>query len=96
VWSAGGTVYPSADSAADDGLEGVEVILTDAEEHEIRLVTNAAGNFWTPEPLVAPFNVALEYQGRRIEMPEAPPAGSCNACHGLPPIAGAPGRIYAP
>jgi hypothetical protein len=24
------------------------------------------------------------------------PAGSCNACHAVPPIAGAPGRIYAP
>ena len=96
VWTAGGTVYPSADAAIDEGLEGVEVILTDAEGLEVRLMTNAVGNFWTAEPLVAPFSVALEVEGRRIEMPEPPPAGSCNACHALPPIAGAPGRIYAP
>jgi hypothetical protein len=96
VWSAAGTVFAHPDSRIDGGLEGVTVILTDAEGHEERLVTNAAGNFWTARPLADPFTAALEYEDQRIEMPEPPPAGSCNACHALPPIAGAPGRIYAP
>lgn len=45
----------------------------------------------------------LEHDGRTIEMPYGPPAGSCNACHSIPsvgsnPTTGAktPGRIYAP
>ncbi|HKO53435.1 MAG TPA: hypothetical protein VJV79_37255 [Polyangiaceae bacterium] len=29
-------------------------------------------------------------------MPCSPPAGLCNACHKLPPIGAAPGRIYVP
>jgi hypothetical protein len=60
------------------------------------LTTNAAGNFYTARPLPRGFLVALEYQGQSIQMPCSPPGGLCNACHTLPPIGQAPGRIFIP
>lgn len=96
IWTAAGTVYPAADSAIDEGLEGVSVILSGPNRDEVRLVTNAVGNFYTVEPLATPFEARLEYQGRIRRMPVAPPAGACNACHAMPPISGAPGRLFAP
>jgi hypothetical protein len=97
TWSAGGTVYAKADAKADEGVEGVDVILSDADGKLIeKLVTNSVGNFYTPTPLPRGFKVALEYQGQRIEMPCPPPAGLCNLCHSDPPTGAAPGRIYVP
>ena len=96
VWTAAGTVYASRDAPIAEGLPCVTVTLTGADGAEVVLTTNAAGNFYTPAPLLTPFTVELEYEGRTISMPTAPPAGSCNACHAQPPIADAPGRIYAP
>jgi hypothetical protein len=29
-------------------------------------------------------------------MPCPPPAGNCGACHSVPPIGAAPGRIFVP
>lgn len=97
VWSLGGTVYERADAAADEGVSGVDVLITSADGKLIeKLTSNAAGNFYTATPLPTGFGVALEYQGARIAMPCPPPAGLCNACHNDPPIGQAPGRIYVP
>ena len=71
--------------------------LRDARGIEVRLLTNAAGNFYTAEPLEGPIDVTLERAGRTIKMPTPAPAGSCNFCHAQPPIPEGPaGRIYAP
>ncbi len=97
VWSLGGTVYPRADAEAEEGVAGVDVLISDANDALIeRLTTNAVGNFYTATPLAPGFRVALEYQGQRIAMPCPPPAGLCNACHNNPPIGQARGRIYIP
>jgi hypothetical protein len=96
TWTAAGTVFPAANSPLDEGLEGVSVVLTGANGAEVRLVTNTVGNFYTGQPLASPFTARLEYGGRRKEMPFSPPAGSCNACHAMPPLSEAPGRIFAP
>lgn len=97
TWSAGGTVYAKADAKPDEGLAGVDVLITAPDGTLLeKLVTNEAGNFYTPTPLPAGFKVALEYLGEHIAMPCPPPAGLCNACHNNPPIGGAPGRIYIP
>ncbi len=95
-WSAAGTVYESPDAPREAGIGGVSVILTDVSGKEVRLVTNEVGNFYTAEVLQRPLAVALERSGRRIEMPFAPPAGSCNACHSVPAVGNAPGRMFAP
>lgn len=97
VWSLGGTVFPSPDADRCDGVEGAVVrVMDEAKNPIVELTTSAAGNFWTAVPLPENFRVAVVYEGRTIEMPVSPPAGSCNACHSQPPIGGAPGRIYLP
>jgi hypothetical protein len=96
-WGAGGTVFPSFDADPRDGVAGVSVLLVDARGVEVRLLTNSAGNFYTPEPLEGPIDVTLQKNGRTIKMPTPAPAGSCNFCHAYPPIPeGPPGRIHAP
>ncbi|MBM4362712.1 MAG: carboxypeptidase regulatory-like domain-containing protein [Deltaproteobacteria bacterium] len=96
-WTLAGTVYPLADSPAEDGVEGVTVKVTAPDGAEVlSLTTNRVGNFYTSKPLPADYRVALEYQGERIEMPCPPPSGGCAKCHGQPPIGEAPGRIYVP
>jgi cytochrome c5 len=40
-----GTVYAGIDDFEDDGLEGVDVIITDADGVEVTAVSNRAGNF---------------------------------------------------
>lgn len=97
TWSLGGTVYPRADAAADEGVAGVDVVISDAEGGVlVKLTTNAVGNFYTAAPLPSEYRITLEYQGDSIAMPCPPPAGLCNACHNDPPIGQAPGRIYIP
>jgi Spondin_N len=97
TWSAGGTVYAKADAKADEGVKGVDVLLSAPDGRLIeKLVTNEVGNFYTNTPLPSGFKVALEYQGERIDMPCPPPAGLCNVCHNSPPLGAAPGRIYVP
>lgn len=95
-WFAGGTVFSAKDASPSEGVLGVDVLLTGADGETLHLVTNEVGNFYTPVVLQKPFHVAIEYQGKREEMPLSPPAGSCNACHSLPPVGNAPGRIYVP
>jgi hypothetical protein len=96
-WTAAGTVFRRNDADLDEGVEGAQVSITDVNGESTTVTTNRVGNFFTRARLEAPFRVAIEYEGRRIEMPIEAPAGSCNACHSWPdPIAGAPGRIYVP
>jgi len=97
TWTAGGTIYPRRDADQGEGVEGVNVTITDADGKTVTLVTNEVGNFFTDEPLTKPYRVAIEYEGRTKQMPREAPAGSCNACHSWPDRSGgAPGRIYVP
>lgn len=97
VWTAGGTIFARRDAERDEGVPGVKVFITGAAGEKVELETNEVGNFYTRAPLTKPYRVAIEYQGRRKEMPVDAPAGSCNACHSWPdPSGGAPGRIYVP
>jgi hypothetical protein len=96
-WTAAGTVFPKLDARASEGVEGVTVRFKDESGREVEaLITNEAGNFYTDQPLPDPYFVSLEYEGEAIDMPCAPPAGSCNACHSPNPVGFAPGRIYLP
>ncbi|HET9960417.1 MAG TPA: carboxypeptidase-like regulatory domain-containing protein [Polyangiaceae bacterium] len=93
-WSLAGTVFPRPNAAADEGVPGVRLTVTDDEGNLVTsLTSNSVGNFYTPVTLPQPFRVALEYEGRSVEMPCPPPAGNCGACHSLPPIGGPLGRV---
>jgi len=95
-WSLAGTVYPTLDSNADAGIEGVDVHVTDATGFSFHLHTNLAGNFYSAERVAFPLQVCVSRSGAQRCMEGAAPHGACNLCHGLPPLEGAEGRIAAP
>jgi hypothetical protein len=91
-WYAAGTVYADPRAAAGDGIQGAEVVITDANKRTISLKTNGAGNFYTAETLVFPATVEVRRNGKVNQMPTQPPQGGCNSCHTGADI----GRITAP
>lgn len=95
-FSVAGTVFASATADPGTGLAGVLVILTDANDVETTLVSNAAGNFFTGAALALPLKkTAVLRNGQRTEMASAP-EGACNRCHTQPPTGEASGRIHVP
>lgn len=95
-FAAAGTVYGSATADSGAGLAGITVIITDANQADTTLTTNAAGNFYTRAPLALPLKKAVVVRnGVRTEMGGVP-EGACNRCHTLPAAGGAGGRISAP
>jgi hypothetical protein len=112
TFSVSGTVYATPDAGVDDGVQGVEILVTDSKGTKLTLVSNSAGNFYTAEELVPPLEVAAQWGHTRIDMGESPPSGQaghppvrapCNLCHTLPPNNGGvaffgtpPGRIFVP
>lgn len=99
LYSAGGTVYPTADENPSPGLAGVRLTLTGADGKRVEARTNSRGNFWTRAPLAFPVAVEIWREGsdtRKTVAAGPCSAGTCNACHTRPPKGGAPGRIYAP
>jgi hypothetical protein len=91
-WYAAGTVYADPQAKANDGIQGAEVVITDAKNRKITLTTNGAGNFYTAETLDFPAKVEVHRNGKVNQMPTEPPEGGCNSCH----TGGDTGRIYAP
>jgi mono/diheme cytochrome c family protein len=78
------------------GVEGVTVRITDADDTVLELVTNAAGNFFTNEPVPGPYSVELELDGVSTVMVTPQTEGSCASCHTQDGLNLAPGRILAP
>jgi hypothetical protein len=95
-WYAAGTVYLALQPAADEGVQGAKVVITDGNGRQISLTTNGAGNFYTAETLAFPATVQVWRGGNMNEMPGQAPEGGCNRCHNGTPSGGAQGRIYAP
>lgn len=95
AYTVAGTIFDSATAGATAGVSGATVIITDANQVETRLTTNAAGNFYTGKAIAAPYSVAVERNGKRAAMASKPSTGGCSSCHASPPANGAPGRIYA-
>ncbi len=103
AWTAAGTVYGDPDAGVSDGVASAQVIVTDATGKTLTLTTNAAGNFYTAEPLALPLSSVMVQNGsRRIAMnlgptfPLPPDIRSCNVCHTQPPAFTAPGRLFVP
>jgi hypothetical protein len=92
-WTIAGTVYRSFTAPAGDGIQGAKVHVRDAAGRVFTLRTNRAGNFYTAERVQFPVRVILEYGGDLREMELDAAYGGCNACHRLPPLQDAAGRI---
>jgi hypothetical protein len=91
IWTAGGTVFPRPTSIPGQGVAGITVRILGATGIETVLVSNAAGNFYTPDPIVFPASVQIEGVGLLRAMEDTLPDGDCNACHS--PTGAAGGRI---
>ena len=94
AWTVAGTLYRGASSQPDAGLEGGEVLITDAAHRTLTLSTNGAGNFYTAETLQFPLKVQAQFGNRRLAMVGAVASGSCNSCHAQPSLNDAPGRLF--
>ncbi len=96
AWSLAGTVYPSVNSSASAGIEGVDVEVTDAAGFSFVLQSNVVGNFYSAEKVAFPLRVCVGRNGARRCMESLAQNGACNSCHALPPFEEASGRIAAP
>jgi hypothetical protein len=92
-WTIAGTVYRSFTAPAGDGLQGAKVHVRDAGGRALTLRTNRAGNFYTAERVQFPLRVSVEYGADLLEMELDAAYGGCNACHRVPALQDAPGRV---
>ncbi len=101
AFSAAGTVYPTLKEPNNcNGVDGertnLTVIITDAQNRQIRIPVNEAGNFFTRARIRAPYRARVTDGVTTRTMMTAQTAGDCNRCHSSVGINGAPGRIVAP
>jgi hypothetical protein len=95
-----GTVY-TASHQSDNcfGIAGVSVVITDANDASITLVSDVSGNFLV-EPAEAnvavPYTASVVTDGGVAAMLESQTNGDCNSCHTQAGTNGAPGRIVTP
>jgi hypothetical protein len=98
-FSIGGTVYDTAHEPVDCvgvSTTGVTVVITDANSATVTLPVNSAGNFYSTQPIAAPYKAAVSYNGVTKTMHTAQTSGDCNTCHDQAGTSGAPGRIMLP
>ncbi len=94
-----GTVYPSAHEPTNcfgSNVAGMKVVITDKNGVTKELAVNTVGNFYSAEPVAAPFQVKIVNGTRQRAMAGLATAGDCNTCHTATGGNGAPGRIMAP
>lgn len=94
TFTVAGTVYDRFDARSDRGLDGAEVVITDATGKQLSLATNAAGNFYTDERLTFPIAAEVHRGDSVRRMGVRPPTGACSSCHNRPPTGGAQGRVF--
>ncbi|MBZ4418473.1 hypothetical protein [Myxococcus sp. RHSTA-1-4] len=93
-----GTVAASRRDADDcAGVEGADVIITDANQKTYTLKTNEAGNFFLhagdAQGFALPFTARVSYQGTVRDMVTPQSSGACASCHTVAGTGGAPGRV---
>jgi cytochrome c553 len=95
-----GTVMNDLKDDTDcNGIAGVTVQITDANNQVFTMTTNPAGNFFlepTASAVALPFKAKLSYKGRERVMMTPQSVGACASCHTTTGANGAPGRILAP
>lgn len=97
-----GTVYPSAHEPDDcNGVSGVTVIITDANNVDHPFPVNGVGNFYHLDSfgfakIAVPYHAKVVRNGMTRAMTAAQTDGNCNNCHTETGANNAPGRIMAP
>jgi len=93
-----GTVMGALDDEQTcSGIDGYAVVITAADGQELRLATNADGNFSYEGVVALPYQAkVVDQAGNERAMGAAQTEGSCGACHTPQGTSGAPGRILPP
>jgi mono/diheme cytochrome c family protein len=97
-----GTVYPTAHEPDEcNGVGGVTVVITDANNQDHVLTVNAVGNFYHQDffgfqKFPTPYRAKVVAGGKTRAMSAAQTDGNCNACHTQNGAQNAPGRIMTP
>jgi cytochrome c553 len=101
----GGTVYPTYEFAPENcyGIEGVEVVVVDANGRVRSTMTNRAGNFYFEageSDFRMPYSADIRYgagddSGLAL-MVTSPRYGGCARCHALPQNADGSGDFLTP
>jgi len=79
-----------------DGTYEYEVVITDANGQESRLLINSAGNFYAMNPIATPYHAKVVVRGQERAMTAAQTVRECNSCHTQDGANSAPGRIMMP
>ena len=109
AYTLAGTAYPTAhepDRCIAALPEALTIEVTDAMGRIVRMTPNAAGNFFSSQPVTFPITARAISSRGAYEMTTAVGSGDCNGCHTQagtttappadPPPPEAPGRIIAP
>lgn len=94
VWTVAGTAYTTATDTALMGVSGISVVITDANNKQITLTSNAAGNFYTKDAVTFPISAELRRGAKVQKMSMKVSTGACASCHNQPSSGGAPGRLF--
>ncbi|MCY1021396.1 hypothetical protein [Pyxidicoccus sp. MSG2] len=95
-----GTVHATAHEANDcAGVEGAQVVITDAQQKSYTLQTNASGNFFLragdAQGFTFPYTARINVAGVQRAMSTPQNTGACASCHTTTGTNEAPGRITA-
>jgi hypothetical protein len=96
AWTVAGTVYSDPNAPDYAGEEGAQVIVTGADGKVLTLTSNSVGNFYTAEAIAKPFTVMVQRGSFKLVMTAPTSSGACSSCHNVPPVDGAPGRLFVP
>jgi hypothetical protein len=75
----GGTVYSSATGGS--AVSGATVIIREADNTVLNLVTGTTGNFYTTSTISFPITISVSKCPDTVAMPSTPTSGDCNSCH---------------
>jgi hypothetical protein len=93
---AGTVMAASHDGDVCKGVDGITVVITDADGNVIEIPTNSVGNFDYTGPLATPYHAKIVGPNGESAMVAAQTSGDCNSCHTEEGASNAPGRIVAP
>jgi hypothetical protein len=90
-FSIAGTVFPSAQAQASEGLSGVTVTVVDSTQKTITMTSNGVGNFYSGDAVTWPAVITLSLGSRTATMPNGS-SGACASCH----TTSGQGRVFLP
>jgi hypothetical protein len=79
LWTASGTLYNAVSGGA--AIAGATIVLTDANNQAVSIVTSTNGNFYTTTPLTYPVTARASGCPNDVAMVSKASSGDCNSCH---------------